>query len=143
MILHIPKNSVNKLKNLTASHKKVKDSERQSGGAPVVISFRTELDDILDEIGLHSNHTENTEITINKQTKKCSLPVTSTETSTLIESNDEDSENEPEPTSKKFAKIATDTQKYDEKKEIRKQRAKEKARRYEERCKLMSLLINI
>ena len=103
---------------------------------------------------ISSASTENTEITINRQTKKRSLP---TETSTLIESNDENSEKEPEPTSKKFAKIATDTQKCikilenlylrkiikdDEKKEMRKQRAEEKVRRDEERCKLMSLLIN-
>ncbi|RHZ74546.1 hypothetical protein Glove_221g21 [Diversispora epigaea] len=106
----------NKFKNLTASHKKTKDSERQSGGAPVIISFRTELDDILDENRvtfklvtlISSTSTENTEITINRQTKKQLLP---TKTSTLIESSDEDSEKEPEPTSKKFAKIATDTQK--------------------------------
>ena len=75
----------------------------------------------------------------------------------MIESSDEDNEKEPEPTSKKFVKIATDTQKCtkilknlylrkiikdDEKKEMRKQRAEEKVKRDEERCKLMSLLIN-
>ncbi|CAG8465966.1 909_t:CDS:2 [Diversispora eburnea] len=77
---------------------KAKDSERQSGGVPVVLSFRTELDDILDENRatfkpvtlISSASTENTEITINRQTKKHLLCVTSTETSTLIESSDED-----------------------------------------------------
>ncbi|CAG8599960.1 3331_t:CDS:2, partial [Diversispora eburnea] len=107
-------------KQYDITYSQEQNSKRQSGGAPVVISFRIELDDILDENRIifkpvtliSSASTENTNITINRQTKKCSLPVTSTDTSTLIESK------------------------------IGKQKAKEKARRDEERCKLISLLIN-